>query len=56
MTETRPIVSSGEWEAARKELLPKEDELIRARDALAAERRQVPWYLELTALGRQEAT
>jgi predicted dithiol-disulfide oxidoreductase (DUF899 family) len=43
MTETRPIVSSKEWEAARKELLPKEDELIRARDALAAERRQMPW-------------
>jgi predicted dithiol-disulfide oxidoreductase (DUF899 family) len=35
-----PIVSPQEWEAARQELLVKEKELTRARDALAAERRQ----------------
>jgi predicted dithiol-disulfide oxidoreductase (DUF899 family) len=37
-----PIVSSREWEAARQELLVKEKELTRARDALAAERRRMP--------------
>ena len=31
-----PIVSPKEWEAARQELLVKEKELTRARDALAA--------------------
>ena len=31
-----PIVSPQEWEAAREELLVKEKELTRARDALAA--------------------
>jgi predicted dithiol-disulfide oxidoreductase (DUF899 family) len=48
-TETRqvtmalpPIVSPREWEAARQELLVKEKELTRARDALAAERRRMP--------------
>ena len=39
---TPPIVSSQEWEAAREELLVKEKELTRARDALAAERRRMP--------------
>jgi predicted dithiol-disulfide oxidoreductase (DUF899 family) len=38
-----PIVSSQEWEAARQQLLVKEKELTRARDALAAERRRMPW-------------
>src|SRR5918996_4708732 len=38
-----PIVSPEEWEAARQELLMKEKELTRARDALAAERRRMPW-------------
>jgi predicted dithiol-disulfide oxidoreductase (DUF899 family) len=38
-----PIVSPQEWEAARQELLVKEKELTRARDALAAERRRMPW-------------
>src|SRR4029434_6916361 len=33
------IVSPKEWEAARQQLLVKEKELTRARDALAAERR-----------------
>jgi predicted dithiol-disulfide oxidoreductase (DUF899 family) len=37
-----PVVSSEEWEAARQELLVKEKELTRARDALAAERRRMP--------------
>ena len=40
---TPPIVSSQEWEAARLQLLVKEKELTRARDALAAERRRMPW-------------
>src|SRR5204862_2541821 len=37
-----PIVSAQEWEAARQQLLVKEKELTRARDALAAERRRMP--------------
>ena len=40
---TPPIVSEEEWEAARQGLLVKEKELTRARDALAAERRRMPW-------------
>jgi predicted dithiol-disulfide oxidoreductase (DUF899 family) len=40
---TRPIVSSQEWQAARERLLVKEKALTRARDALAAERRRMPW-------------
>jgi predicted dithiol-disulfide oxidoreductase (DUF899 family) len=39
---TPPIVSPQEWKAAREELLAKEKELTRARDALAAERRRMP--------------
>jgi predicted dithiol-disulfide oxidoreductase (DUF899 family) len=38
-----PIVSPEEWEAARLALLVKEKELTRARDALAADRRRMPW-------------
>src|SRR3954469_6125433 len=38
-----PIVSPQEWEAARQELLLEEKELTRARDALAAKRRRMPW-------------
>ena len=38
----QPIVSPQEWEDARQDLLAKEKELTRARDALAAERRQMP--------------
>ena len=38
-----PIVSPQEWEAARQQLLVKEKELTRARDALAAKRRRMPW-------------
>jgi predicted dithiol-disulfide oxidoreductase (DUF899 family) len=37
------IVSQEEWLAARKQLLAKEKKLTRARDALAAERRKLPW-------------
>src|ERR1700722_3861904 len=37
------IVSREEWFAARKKLLAKEKQLTRERDALAAERRQLPW-------------
>jgi len=40
---TPPIVSAEEWEAARQQLLVKEKSLTRARDALAAERRRMPW-------------
>jgi predicted dithiol-disulfide oxidoreductase (DUF899 family) len=43
---TPPIVSSKEWEAARQDLLVKEKALTRARDALAAERRRMPWLAE----------
>jgi predicted dithiol-disulfide oxidoreductase (DUF899 family) len=41
--ETPPIVTAQEWEEARLQLLVKEKELTRARDALAAERRRMPW-------------
>jgi predicted dithiol-disulfide oxidoreductase (DUF899 family) len=40
-----PIVSTQEWDAAREQLLVKEKELTRARDALAAERRRMPRLL-----------
>ena len=40
---TPPIVSAEQWEAAREELLVTEKELTRARDALAARRRRMPW-------------
>ena len=40
---TPPIVSAQEWEAAREQLLIKEKALTRSRDALAAERRRMPW-------------
>jgi predicted dithiol-disulfide oxidoreductase (DUF899 family) len=36
------VVSQAEWEAAHEELLAKEKEATRARDALAAERRRQP--------------
>ena len=38
-----PVVSREQWDSAREELLAKEKELTRARDALAAERRRMPW-------------
>jgi len=40
---TPPIVSADEWKAAREQMLVKEKEHIRAGDALAAERRRMPW-------------
>src|ERR1700721_1478087 len=40
---TPPIVTAQEWETARQQLLVKEKELTRARDALAAARRRMPW-------------
>src|SRR5215213_1784346 len=40
---TPPIVSPQEWTAAREQLLVKEKALTRARDAMAAERRRIPW-------------
>ena len=40
---TPPIVSPEEWKAERQKLLVKEKELTRARDALAAQRRRMPW-------------
>ena len=38
-----PVVSRDAWEAARREMLVKEKANTRARDALAAERRRMPW-------------
>jgi predicted dithiol-disulfide oxidoreductase (DUF899 family) len=40
---TPPTVSPKEWQAEREKMLVKEKELTRARDALAAERRRMPW-------------
>jgi predicted dithiol-disulfide oxidoreductase (DUF899 family) len=40
---TPPTVSPAEWETARQQLLVKEKEMTRARDALAADRRRMPW-------------
>src|SRR5712692_7890836 len=37
------VVSQEEWLVARKKLLAKEKQLTRQRDAIAAERRQLPW-------------
>ena len=44
---TPPVVSPQDWEAARLQLLVKEKAHTRARDALAAERRRMPW-MEVT--------
>jgi predicted dithiol-disulfide oxidoreductase (DUF899 family) len=40
---TPPVVTEQDWETARQRLLVKEKEVTRARDALAAERRRMPW-------------
>jgi predicted dithiol-disulfide oxidoreductase (DUF899 family) len=40
---TPAVVSRDQWEAARERLLVKEKEVTRAKDALAAERRRMPW-------------
>ena len=37
-----PVVSQAEWETARAQLLVKEKQEMKARDALAAERRRLP--------------
>lgn len=41
--QTPPVVSRAEWDAALAKLLEKEKAHTRARDALAAERRRMPW-------------
>lgn len=40
---THPLVSRGEWLAARKALLQREKAFTRLRDELSAERRKLPW-------------
>ena len=42
---TPPIVSPEAWDAARQQTLVKEKALMRARDAMAAERRRMPWMV-----------
>ena len=42
---TPPIVSQQEWDAARQQLLAKEKAFTRSRDALATERRRMPWMV-----------
>ena len=41
--QTPPVVSQQEWAAAHAQLLVKEKATLRAKDALAAERRRMPW-------------
>jgi predicted dithiol-disulfide oxidoreductase (DUF899 family) len=41
--QTPPVVSPDAWEAAREAMLVKEKAHTRARDALHAERRRMPW-------------
>ena len=41
--ETPPIVSPQEWKEAWERQLVEEKEFTRARDALAAKRRRLPW-------------
>jgi predicted dithiol-disulfide oxidoreductase (DUF899 family) len=38
-----PVASPDEWQAAWEQMLVKEKEYLRAGDALAAERRRMPW-------------
>lgn len=40
---SHPVVSRQDWLAARKALLEREKAFTRARDALSAERRALPW-------------
>jgi len=40
---TPPVVSAEEWEAAHQKMVAKEKAFTRTRDALAAERRRMPW-------------
>ena len=41
--ETPPIVSPQQWQAAYEKMLVKEKAVMRAHDALVAERRRMPW-------------
>lgn len=41
--QTPPIVSREAWEAAHQQMREKEKAVMRSRDALAAERRRMPW-------------
>ena len=41
--QTHKIVSQDEWIAARRELLAKEKELLKAKDAVRRETRELPW-------------
>ena len=41
--QTPKIVTEREWEEARQQLLVQEKEVTRAHDALAAQRRRMPW-------------
>jgi len=43
MTPAHRVVPHADWIAARKALMAKEKEFTRARDALSAERRALPW-------------
>ena len=38
-----PVVSAEEWQKKWQEMLVKEKELTRSRDAMAAARRRMPW-------------
>ena len=49
-TNAHPIASPEQWWDAHQRMRAKEKEVMRARDALAAERRRMPWM----AVGRQE--
>lgn len=42
-TESPRVVSQAEWLAARQDLLAREKDFTRQRDALSAERRKLPW-------------
>ena len=41
--QTPPIVSRAEWDAAHERMREKEKAVMRSHDALAAERRRMPW-------------
>lgn len=41
--QTPPVVSAQAWETAREQMLAREKAFTHARDALAAERRRMPW-------------
>ena len=43
LTNHPPVVSREEWDAAHKRMHEREKEVMHIRDALAAERRRMPW-------------